>query len=172
MEKYRKTKRAFTLVELVVVLVILAILVGIALPSFMGARGRAYRAEALQIMSEIKVMGWGYRLQYGTETDSGWSSITGGFCLDAFEEIGYPEGLEPETDNWEFNAKVRANGIYTQTGVSDFPRSAPFPVDCDENGLCFIVEAIPITDSPADRAGAEMFALVMNYTGESAILYK
>lgn len=167
-------KKGFTLVELVIVLVILAILVGVALPVFMGVRGRAYRAEALQIMSEAKTMAWGYNLQYGSPTAARWWS-TGVGTLDPihsptiFGDIGYV--TLPGTNNWDFQAQVRGNGVFTNPIPNGYGMVAPL-IDCSGTGLCFVIEAQPRSGSAAASSGARRLSLVMNRTGSTVIIYE
>lgn len=48
--------RGFTLIEIAVVIAIIGLLIAIALPSFLGARQRAFSAEVRQIASEWKAL--------------------------------------------------------------------------------------------------------------------
>ncbi len=59
-------QRGFTLVEIVVVLAIIGILVAAAIPLYLGARLKAYRAEAYSTLQEIKTSEWGYYQQNNT----------------------------------------------------------------------------------------------------------
>ena len=66
---FRKTlknsqERGFTLIELVVVLAILGILIALAVPRYLGARKKAYKAEADNILQESKTLEWAYYQQY------------------------------------------------------------------------------------------------------------
>jgi prepilin-type N-terminal cleavage/methylation domain-containing protein len=59
MEKGRRAVRGaagFTLIEIAVVIAIIGLLIAIALPSFLGARQRAFSAEVRQIASEWKAL--------------------------------------------------------------------------------------------------------------------
>ncbi len=66
---FRKTlknrqERGFTLIELVVVLAILGILIALAVPRYLGARKKAYKAEADNVLQEAKTLEWAYYQQY------------------------------------------------------------------------------------------------------------
>ena len=50
--------RGFTLVELIMVIVILAILLGLALPSYLQTRRKAYIAEANETLQEMRTAAW------------------------------------------------------------------------------------------------------------------
>lgn len=54
----------FTLIELVVVLAILGILLALAVPRYLGARKRAYKAEADNMLQELKTLSWAYYQEY------------------------------------------------------------------------------------------------------------
>jgi type II secretory pathway pseudopilin PulG len=51
------------LIELVVVLAILGILIALAVPRFLAARKKAYKAEADNILQEAKTLEWAYYQQ-------------------------------------------------------------------------------------------------------------
>ena len=65
---FRKTlnrrEHGFTLIELVVVLAILGILIALAVPRYLGARKKAYKAEADNVLQEAKTLEWAYYQQY------------------------------------------------------------------------------------------------------------
>jgi prepilin-type N-terminal cleavage/methylation domain-containing protein len=76
---FRKTlknrqERGFTLIELVVVLAILGILIALAVPRYLGARKKAYKAEADNILQEAKTLEWAYYQQYNL-FDTGGTNI-------------------------------------------------------------------------------------------------
>lgn len=56
--KIRKDQRGFTLIELIMVIVILAILLALALPAYLGTRERAYLPEAQQNLQEMRTQAW------------------------------------------------------------------------------------------------------------------
>lgn len=66
----KSDERAFSLVELVVVLAIIGILVAAAVPLYLGARKKAYKAEADNALQEIKSLEWAYYQENNAFTDS------------------------------------------------------------------------------------------------------
>jgi len=65
-----RKERGFTLIELVVVLAIIAILIAAAVPLYLGARKKAYKAEADNALQELKTLEWAYYQQYNSFTDT------------------------------------------------------------------------------------------------------
>src|SRR5437660_761345 len=61
---FQHAQHGFTLMELVVVLSIIGMLVALALPRYIIPRRNAYKAEALNLLQEVKTMEWGYYQQY------------------------------------------------------------------------------------------------------------
>ena len=67
----RQRDRGFTLIELVVVLAILGILIALAVPRYLAARKKAYKAEGDNILLEAKSLEWAYYQQYNTFDSAG-----------------------------------------------------------------------------------------------------
>jgi len=70
MEKMWHRKKGFTLVELLIVVAIIGILVGIAIPNFLGARTRAKVAKSFADMDAIAKAEEFYNLDNGEYTES------------------------------------------------------------------------------------------------------
>ena len=99
--KQKKLRKGFTLVELMVVLVIIGILAGMAIPRFLGATNKTKAAEYKPVLKEI------YTLQsaYKAETDS--------FGANA-AVIGF---VQPEstTRRFDYSASSSASALGTAT---------------------------------------------------------
>src|SRR5437588_10085451 len=86
-------ERGFTLIELVVVLAILGILIALAVPRYLAARKKAYKAEGDNILQEAKTLEWAYYQQYNT-FDSAGTQIGLAMPGGAHWEIGRASGRE------------------------------------------------------------------------------
>lgn len=58
--------RGFTLIEILIVLVIIGILAGLAIPRFVGATSRAKQVEAKQVLRQIYTMQVSHRIEHDT----------------------------------------------------------------------------------------------------------
>jgi prepilin-type N-terminal cleavage/methylation domain-containing protein len=84
LSKIRNSKRGFTLIELMIVVVIIGILAALAIPRFMRATTKAKQSEAKQILKQIYVMEHSYRQEYNTYACDGEEASAGG----SFATIG------------------------------------------------------------------------------------
>lgn len=83
-KQLNRREHGFTLIELVVVLAILGILIALAVPRYLGARKKAYKAEADNVLQEAKTLEWAYYQQYN-----------------AFDTVGTSIGLQtPNGMHW------------------------------------------------------------------------
>ena len=84
LSKIHNSKRGFTLIELMIVVVIIGILAALAIPRFMRATTKAKQSEAKQILKQIYVMEHSYRQEYNSYACDGEEASAG----DAFATIG------------------------------------------------------------------------------------
>lgn len=113
----RRRQGGFTLVELGVVLAILAILVAIAVPTYITMVNRAREAEAQQAWSMVKTELWSYYVQYNQfppSDDSGW-----------WQGIDRPA---EKPDGWKYSAAVTGNDT-AQMNASGYGRTLCWSID-------------------------------------------
>lgn len=111
------SRRGFTLIELMIVVVIIGILAALAIPKFMKVTGKAKVAEAKTILKEIFTL----EKAYFNEHDAYVPFANGASC----DAIGFdiPEG------NPRFQYKVECTD-----STADFTATATELVDVDGNG--------------------------------------
>ncbi len=105
-----KSERGFSLIELVVVLAIVGILVASAVPLYLGARKKAYKAEADSTLQEIKSLEWAYYQEKNTFTDT-------------FSSLGF---TPPVSKFWNYNIATATDSVVTIVATG---QSAPLGLD-------------------------------------------
>jgi prepilin-type N-terminal cleavage/methylation domain-containing protein len=96
-KRLKSESRGFTLIELVVVLAIISILVAAAVPLYLGARKKAYKAEADSTLQEIKSLEWAYYQENNAFTDS-------------FSSLGFSP---PASKFWSYNIATATDSTVT-----------------------------------------------------------
>jgi len=77
LDMYRRKQKGFTLIELMIVVVIIAILAALAIPKFMQATTKSKQTEAKQILKQIYTMQYAYRQEYNSYCCNGASASAG-----------------------------------------------------------------------------------------------
>ncbi len=86
--RYLKSTRGFTLVEVMIVVVIIGILVGLAVPNFTRSTVKAKQTEAKLILKQIYTMQQTYREEYDTFWVPSEGQTASAENPDAFSELG------------------------------------------------------------------------------------
>ncbi|MDD5292482.1 MAG: prepilin-type N-terminal cleavage/methylation domain-containing protein [Candidatus Omnitrophica bacterium] len=91
----KNTKKAFTLLELIVVVVIIGILSGIMVPSYNRARERAIDKQAKSILSLLRSAQRSYKMETGNYVTSGStvSAINSALNLDLVDDGNWGYGI-------------------------------------------------------------------------------
>jgi len=88
--KFHRSRKGFTLVELMIVVVIIGILAALAIPRFMASTTKSKQSEAKQILKQVYVMERAYRQEYDTYWGNGISADAAN--PDNFARIGVQVG--------------------------------------------------------------------------------
>lgn len=93
-----KRQNGFTLVELLIVMAILAILAGIAVPMFLGQRSKAMRAEAETNTQTLRLLQEQYRAERGEYAPYDVAGTTTGILTGLTAIKTYLPGFKPGSD--------------------------------------------------------------------------
>jgi len=97
MRNMLRSKKGFTLIELMIVVVIIGILAALAIPRFMRATTKSKQSEAKQILKQIYVMEHSYRQEkdvYWPPGGGATIAVAGGAFADLGVEIGLSSRYE------------------------------------------------------------------------------
>lgn len=117
MNSFRRTERGFTLIELVVVLAILGILVGLAVPRYLGARRNAMVPEADNTLHELKTVAWGYYQQFGS-----WAGLT---AANFTQELSFSATTPAQGACWTYTLAAGGTASNIQFQAQGNPAGAP-----------------------------------------------
>ncbi len=129
MSKRKKNEKGFTLIELIIVIVILGIIAGVAVPKFIGlsssARVSAARGVGGGISGTIQSSHADYLLNATPYTQAGIltsTSFAGGVVVTVNAAGNYEYVTGPNTYEWTYTAQAGDVGAFiTEDSGSDFP---------------------------------------------------
>ena len=125
------SRKGFTLIELMIVVVIIGILAALAIPRFMQATTKSKQSEAKQLLKQIYTMQRTYRQANGLYGDNGVSAAAGGAAIQTFPQIGV-EVMEGNIYQYDI---VAAANTFTATATANLDDDATVDTwTMDQNG--------------------------------------
>ncbi len=118
LSKFHKSKKGFTLIELMIVVVIIGILAALAIPRFMRSTTKAKQSEARQLLKQIYTMQRAYRQEKDTYACNG--VVASAAAQNTLAVIGITVG-----------ASARYTYTMTSAGVNAFVCTATANLDDD-----------------------------------------
>lgn len=107
-----KSPKGFTMIELAVVLAIIALLAGVAVPTYANMRQKAYQAEANTKIQEIRTDAWSYYVEHNE----------------------WPTDLSvDDTKYWSYSTEKK-NGEFVITATAKAPATGTVTGTVDTNG--------------------------------------
>ena len=116
----------FTLLELMIVVIIIAILAAIALPQYLKTAERSRAAEALQILASIRAAEHRYRVENG--------AYTAGLANLDIDVPGF--NGNPASPNWTFTTGAAAGANAVATRSAGAFQNATVEMDLDSGAGC------------------------------------
>jgi len=111
LSKFHRSRKGFTLIELMIVVVIIGILAALAIPRFMRATTKSKQSEAKQILKQVYVMQRAYKQENDTYCCNGQSASAGGAIatlgIDVMDAARYTYSIV--SDSTSFTATATGN---------------------------------------------------------------
>lgn len=137
--KNKTKKQAFTLMEIVVVVVIIGVLAGILVPQYVKAREKSMNNQVIALLNTIKAAEKSYLLSYGKYYNAGYPHVTDTTTIN--EGLGL--NLDPTNKYWDWEVAAYLNGpstnphyftIYADRSSTAFSRR--WMIKDDTNACC------------------------------------